>query len=48
MLASHIYEDNQMLQPSPVIQTKDVIYLGALQYKEGSTLAFWQKLFFRV
>ncbi|KAL3327982.1 hypothetical protein AABB24_035574, partial [Solanum stoloniferum] len=35
--ARHIYEDNQMLQPSPVIQTKEVIYLGSLQHKEGTS-----------
>ncbi|XP_015158435.1 uncharacterized protein [Solanum tuberosum] len=35
--ARHIYEDNQMLQPSPVIQTKEVIYLGPLQHKEGTS-----------
>ncbi|KAG5610181.1 hypothetical protein H5410_021462 [Solanum commersonii] len=34
MLARHIYEDNQLLQPSPVIQTKEAIYLGSLQDKE--------------
>ncbi|CAN4095078.1 unnamed protein product [Withania somnifera] len=35
--AKHIYEDNQMLQPSPVIQTKKVICLGSLQHKEGTS-----------
>ncbi|KAK4731150.1 hypothetical protein R3W88_024138 [Solanum pinnatisectum] len=35
--ARHIYEDNQMLQPSPVIQTKEVMYLGSLQHKEGTS-----------
>nr|XP_010326094.1 uncharacterized protein LOC101254418 isoform X2 [Solanum lycopersicum] len=35
--ARHIYEDNQMLQPSPVIQTKEDIYLVSLQHKEGTS-----------
>lgn len=35
--ARHLYEDNQMLQPSPVIQTKEVIYLDSLQHKEGTS-----------
>ncbi|KAF3645948.1 putative F-box/LRR-repeat protein-like [Capsicum annuum] len=38
--ARHIYEDNQMLQPSPVIQTKKVICLGSLQRKEGTSPSY--------
>ncbi|KAM3325838.1 hypothetical protein P3S67_000963 [Capsicum chacoense] len=38
--ARHIYEDNQMLQPSPVIQTKKVICLGSLQHKEGTSPSY--------
>ncbi|XP_060216914.1 uncharacterized protein LOC132644334 isoform X3 [Lycium barbarum] len=33
----HIYEDNQMPQPSPVIQTNKVFCLGSLQHKEGTS-----------
>ncbi|KAJ8559265.1 hypothetical protein K7X08_000033 [Anisodus acutangulus] len=35
--ARNIYEDNQMLQPSPVIQTNKVICLGSVQQKEGTS-----------
>ncbi|XP_059291476.1 uncharacterized protein LOC132044956 [Lycium ferocissimum] len=35
--AHHIYEDNQMPQPSPVIQTNKVFCLGSLQHKEGTS-----------